>query len=394
MKTKLFYLIAVIALFFTACTPEEKENVQAGSTLIINSSSEIPTGDWVDRGVDIDYHVKINVNFSGGKVVNVEPGVTIEFEGTSAGFTISGSSVLKMIGTATKPIILKGQNAVKGNWKGIVLESADPNNIWEYVTISDAGSSKASIYMNGSALKPSLNNCSIQNSGGYGIYLNNNNIEFLAFNSNSVANCTNAPMYLYPQSIFSLGINNTFKNNTYAYIQVSNNTLTTPTVWNKMDVPYRVGEIISKSKLEIKPGVVIEINPEGAFYIGDQVVEGVNGILVANGTANEPIIFKGTTDNVKGLWTGIVLNTPNVENSMNYCQIIGAGSSNGSCGNYKAALKIGRGKYCTDIKSRGSYQNITIQNSGGYGVAYRISDAPTVNGFQYANNTLANVFNF
>lgn len=54
-------------------------------------------------------------------------GVTIEFEGTSAGFTISGSSVLKMIGTATKPIILKGQNAVKGNWKGIVLESADPN---------------------------------------------------------------------------------------------------------------------------------------------------------------------------------------------------------------------------------------------------------------------------
>lgn len=92
--------------------------------------------------------------------------------------------------------------------------------------------------MNGSALKPSLNNCSIHNSGGYGIYLNNNNIEFLAFNSNSVANSTNAPMYLYPQSIFSLGINNTFKNNTYAYIQVSNNTLTTPTVWNKMDVPY------------------------------------------------------------------------------------------------------------------------------------------------------------
>lgn len=53
--------------------------------------------------------------------------------------------------------------------------------------------------------------------------------------------------------------------------------------------------------MEIKPGVVIEINPEGAFYIGDQVVEGVNGILVANGTPNEPIIFKGTTDNVKGL---------------------------------------------------------------------------------------------
>ncbi|MBK8724438.1 MAG: hypothetical protein IPL95_19980 [Saprospiraceae bacterium] len=46
------------------------------------------------------------------------------------------------------------------------------------------------------------------------------------------------------------------------------------------------------------------------------------------------------------------------------------------------------------LQNRGTYQNITIKNSGGYGVAYRISDAPTVNGFQYANNTLANVFNF
>ncbi|MBK8724437.1 MAG: hypothetical protein IPL95_19975 [Saprospiraceae bacterium] len=68
--------------------------------------------------------------------------------------------------------------------------------------------------------------------------------------------------------------------------------MTTPTVWNKMDVPYRVSDIETSSKLEIKPGTSIEFNPTGGLYIGDKVLEKSTGIIVANGTSNEPIVFQ------------------------------------------------------------------------------------------------------
>ena len=216
----------------------------------------------------------------------------------------------------------------------------------------------------------------------------------MSFVNNTISNCTNAPLYIYPHSIFSIGTGNKFSNNTNAFIQVPNSTMTTPTVWNKMDVPYRVSDIETSSKLEIKPGTSIEFNPTGGLYIGDKVLEKSTGIIVANGTSNEPIVFKGLVNNIVGQWAGVVINSSNVENSIKYCSILDAGSNAVPCSKHKVALRIGKESNCTAIAGKGTYQNITIKNSGGYGVAYRISDAPTVNGFQYANNTLANVFNF
>jgi len=79
---------------------------------------------------------------------------------------------------------------------------------------------------------------------------------------------------------------------------------------------------------------------------------------------------------------------------MNYCNIDGAGSIIGGCATFKSALTIGRRTSCTAIQSKGKYSNLNIINSGGYGIAYRISDNPDVSNNTFSNCAQANIFNF
>ena len=392
---KLMILTLAAAICLTNC--DKNDGIVPNSTLTIATSADIPTGDWPDRGVVVDYIVKIPIAFGSG-VINIAKNVTIQFEGANAGFTINGSAAVKMIGTADAPIILSGTTAAKGSWKGIVLNSSSPENIWEHMTLRDAGSTieGALVMVNISNQKPSIKNCTITNNKGYGVYSKTSTVLFTNFSNNTIADNSNAPMYLQLATIPSLDSNNILSNNTNKFIEINTLSfdLNESAIWNRQDVPYRLSDLVVKKRLELRPGTSIEFLGNGLFAIGSKTTEVSAAVLIANGTAAQPISITGLVPNTKNQWEGIKFNSASVEHVMNHCKIDGAGSENGSCATFRSAISIGRPTSCTPIASRGQFTNLSITNSGGYGIAYRLSDSPTVSAISYANNSLSNVFNF
>lgn len=119
--------------------------------------------------------------------ITLNAGVAIEF-GTDAGFMPSGKGTLTASGTATEPVKLTGYTSGKGIWAGILFDSNKPENKLNYCVIDGAGSTsmsttnfnfwyeknaKAAIVFDGTTYKGSyrgtVTNCTISNSGGYGI---------------------------------------------------------------------------------------------------------------------------------------------------------------------------------------------------------------------------------
>ncbi|WP_276482564.1 DUF5018 domain-containing protein [Paraflavitalea pollutisoli] len=117
--------------------------------------------------------------------MTVSPGVTMQFH-TDAGLNLDkqyiGKGTFIANGTAANPIRLVGYKAGKGVWLGLQLESNDPEISLNYCTVDGAGSnlhSNAACVANKKAAlnfgscdytaKPVATNCTITNSGGYGI---------------------------------------------------------------------------------------------------------------------------------------------------------------------------------------------------------------------------------
>ena len=120
--------------------------------------------------------------------VTVEPGVTMQFA-TSTGLMIGagGAGSLNAIGTHTSPINFKGVNSGQGSWMGLFYTTASTNNILSYCTVDGGGASVptfAETHAKGDIIVGSLYSTTaklylnsfvtIQNSGGYGVYIGTN----------------------------------------------------------------------------------------------------------------------------------------------------------------------------------------------------------------------------
>ncbi|MEM7655663.1 MAG: hypothetical protein AAF399_06000 [Bacteroidota bacterium] len=121
--------------------------------------------------------------------------------------------------------------------------------------------------------------------------------------------------------------------------------------------------------LEIKPGVVIQVEENGGFGVYDQ------GTLKMVGTEAEPIIIKGAAAS-QGYWRGIHIETNSINNQMEYVQISDAGSNYVYCCNTVASVFLKGGKL--------AISNTTISNGAEYGLyANEAADLAT-----FANNTI------
>ena len=76
--------------------------------------------------------------------------------------------------------------------------------------------------------------------------------------------------------------------------------------------------------LIIEPGVSIQFDTDSGIVVGRS---GSNqGSIQAIGTAEQPIVFTGE-DKVAGAWSGILINSNDIKNSLQYCQFEYAGGS-------------------------------------------------------------------
>jgi hypothetical protein len=118
---------------------------------------------------------------------------------------------------------------------------------------------------------------------------------------------------------------------------------------------YATNSIQATAGLTFAPGVVVES--------GSDVVLWFNGnasYINAEGTTAKNIIFRGI-DKVKGSWRLIEINSTNLNNKLNYVQIMHTGSTAAS--NQKTAILVK-----SNVSGRLSIKNTSISLSDGYAI--------------------------
>ena len=320
---------------------------------MMNANTTLP-----DRGLSIDYIVDGVLYLDGNALLTVEPGVTIAFKSVESGINVGENAGLKMAGTAEKPIILSGpvNNDNKGAWAGIIYNSARADNILDYVRIKNAGNiqnvREAAIYLDGNSTLR-MTHSSITGSGIYGIVMNSGTLP--VFNNNSISECENYPIWCENvNSLNTIGSTNNLVNNKKPFISVPYSisvdeklTLSNP------GVPIRFSENLYVNKdLNLQKGVILEFDYEMALIVNDA------GMISAIGDAENPVIFRGSTDE-PGYWAGISIETSR-NNKLEHC-IVTDGGFDGYSKNSNISLWD---------NSKLSLSNVKLMKSSGYGLQY------------------------
>lgn len=285
---------------------------------------------WPDRGLAVDYYINGWLRIEGNALLTIEPGVTIMFTGVDGGMEICENAGLKMVGTAAKPIKFVGptNNPNNGSWNRIVLKSKRSDNQWEYVEFIRGGADEGiwSPIVDLESAKLSMKNCTIDGSLNNGMCLEYGSI-LTAFENNTIKNCAGSPIIIEEaESLFSIPDgNNTYTNNVKNYAIVTGGYYEPNENYTikSLSIPYYFKNsvtIAGNRKLTIEAGTTMLFPYDTYFKIDN------DAILVADGTASNPITFKA--QDPENHWRGIEFRSNRTGNVMNYCNISDGGIRN------------------------------------------------------------------
>ncbi len=335
----------------------------------------------VDRvpGDATDYIIDGTFYVSGNALLTINPGVVIRFTGVDGWIIVDENAGLKMVGTATNPIVLTGpvNNNNKGSWGGIEYHSSRADNQMEYVSVINAGSGTydAAVDIEPDA-RLSIRNSLISRSGGDGMH---NMGTLTAFSNNVISGCEKTPIvFEYLDSISVLDEVSQLTGNGNSRVEISygfRDMQLTDLNLKKLTVPYyfRFGVYIQR-KLTIAPGTTMLFDNDSFLEVES------GGTLIANGTAELPIRFSHV-DLTSGGWYGILLYS-SLANSLQHCIV----EHGGSYSYYPCDIMIGDGAQL-------SIQNCTVGNTTGYGVIRYNAGTIASSSLTFSNCILGNVYN-
>lgn len=323
----------------------------------------VTTGIWLNHGVP--YIIGGNFRILDLETLTLEAGNELKFNGTNT-ITVLGALIAN--GTSTSPILFTSNQAVpdKGDWNRIYFNNAESSSLinceFEY-----AGSGSSTLDIRNSGTNVTISNCSIDNSGGYGVY--NRNGSLTSISDVSVQNCDNYPIYALANGVKNITGTMTFSGNTPEAIFVKNGSILTG-AWLNHGIPYVLGggnfTVPDLETLTISPGVTLKIDGNRNFS--------VLGSLVADGDAANHITFTSNEAVPSpGDWRRIYFNAADAGSILDYCDVYYSGSTNANL----------------DIRNSGS--NIAISNSriefsNGYGVYIRNNSSPSFINCEIVNN--------
>lgn len=327
-----------------------------------------------DKTIKICGDIQITSEFT------IQPGaIIIMCAGASINVTETG--YIKAVGTADKPIVIKGETQTKGFWEGIAIKSNNPNNQFAYVTVSDAGTYWAWEYANvyvGSNAQLSASNSTFSNSDNIGLYVEND-ATLSSFSNNTFSNNTTG-LNIGVKHVGQIdGGSNYNSANTNDFIFVRSGTLTTDATWPKTSTPILLNATSVESGLTISAGSNIIIESGGDLEIRS------TGYLSAIGTATSPITIKGRYAS-PGFWDGLAIKSNNPNNKLAYTTV----SDGGAYWAYEYTnIFITGGRLDLD--------NCTISDANSYGVYVKSGSSLYTSGVSQttaagveANNTFTN----
>lgn len=326
----------------------------AGIETLSGSLSENRTLPNISDG--IDYIVEGWLRIEGNALLTIEPGVKIVFASANSGIIVDTDAGVKMSGTLAMPIILTGptNNNNKGAWGGLEYHSNRADNLINYVQIINAGSSNSNgaavwIYENAQL---SITNTLIEGSGTDGLFISRES-DLAEFDNNIVRDCAEYPISADLITVIqSISTNNAFTGNGNNMLGVINNEwLDQNCVLKNIGIPYYISGLYTNGSLTVEPGAELKFKVQTMLEIGS------TGKLIAEGTANEPIIIGGYEAEA-GYWAGIYISSIR-DNSMDHCII--------SDGGYDWYMTANISLW-DDAKL--TIKNTLLTNSSGYGFQY------------------------
>jgi hypothetical protein len=327
-----------------------------------------------------DYYALQSVTISAG--LTIAPGVVIE-NGSDVVILVNGSSAfLSAEGTASKNIIFRGQNKVKGSWRAINFTSTNVSNKLDHVTILHTGSTpisnfKTAVFIKSNVFgKLSIKNTNITESDGYAVYIDGNGGTFTEFANNNFSNNTLAPMRIGAEAVIKLDNTSVYAGNGTQAIEVFSSGNTNVRFDNsgtirKVSVPYHFYSSAElRSTITFEPGVTCLFNSGLRLWVTSE------GTLIADGTTADKITFSGLVQSA-GAWFGIEIASPSVQNIIDFGIVTYGGSTAGRGANiYMFGSTPGSKLILT---------NSTVSNSQTYGI-YTTSGSVTLT---QSNNTFA-----
>jgi hypothetical protein len=282
-------------------------------------------GTTLNNEVDHVWTAPQNGRYRFSATLNIFDNLTIE-EGTQM---VMDNDVLvrfrgdltRALGTENNPITIKGSVEQAAFWRGITIESSNLGNTLEHVHIAHAGHSnllsgydRAAIGM-GTNARATFSNLHFSEIDGYGIYIRHDDAR-VDFNSLIFSqNITSGAIHMHAIHISGIDTQTDFGNN-YVVVNGGQVPELADVEWpNLLNGKYVfTNHTTIWGKVTVQPGSIIE------FGIDVLVRVRTSGVLVANGTESDSIIFTrraGSSNN----WRGITIETSSPENSMNYVQI-------------------------------------------------------------------------
>ncbi len=329
-------------------------STQGAKTLSCNISEDTVLTNGVS---EVDYVVNCVVDITAK--LTIEPGVMIVFE-ENAGLGVYDNGSLNVLGTNTKPVIMRSKKGSDSKWRGIHIETA--SNSINYLKLSDAGENyvyccneKASLFLKGGTV--SISNSTINNGANIGI-LAKSNSTFTKFKNNIIKDHIAEPLAIEAKNLNEISdISSDLTGNTSDFILIRDSKFDADIIINKMNIPYLFeGEVYDvTAPLSIKSGVNMIFKQDGGLGIFDE------GALKVEGTESDPVIFRGN-NNVAGYWRGVHIETSSLKNSLEHLNILNAGSNYVYCCNEKASLFLKGDALLTKLN------NVRISNGGGYGI--------------------------
>ncbi len=401
---------APVALFFNqigALDPlsdylgNAKNYIEVRENEIENDIVNMPLSNVPYRFVESKkYNIKNALNITAGNTLEFTNGAGFRL-GEQSSDCADTSGSLNATGTLDSPITFKGVTPGKGTWLGIGFNSSSPNNKLIYCIVSGGGSDEiynASDFAANVTLqcdsRATIQNSTITDSGGFGIYMLDDDAELEDFEENKIVDNELAPLWMHLPQVDQLdGATSYAEGNGRPYIQVEGNAVTEADLnIKKLEVPYRIEteesgrETYVEKAITIEAGAILEFETGAGLVLGSPGVDCIptTGSLNAQGTTEEPIVFRGAVEG-QGTWLGIGINSSTSTNLFTHCEISGGGSKQ----MYNAG---GQGNLVIHCSGNLTIENSTIKDSGGWGIDFvQGGNSLSESGNTFSNNASGNI---
>ncbi|WP_194778429.1 PKD domain-containing protein [Pararhodonellum marinum] len=266
-------------------------------------------------------------------------------------------------------------------WGGLVFHSASDLNRLEWVEIRHAGNNQKGYGMDQSAAigvdgaqggKLNLVNTKILGSNAYGLYVEQGAVlgDFEKLSVEAIKGkvmALPAAMVYRVKDLIQVAVQN--QNPAVEVVGFSLNE-TEEAVWGPLPggmTYYLPNQLDVTSGLKLLPGVKLEFNQHAMLAILH------DGYLIAKGTSQKNIEFKGSVDQ-KGYWRGIIFRSNSNHNVMEHTLVSGAGGLELPwTGGRKASIGVFPGGTGLQLK------NSKILKSGGWGILVDTSFGAIIN---------------